>query len=167
MSFLTDFMAQISSKDAILSYSNPTLKTPIIIAGSGINEIITFDNNGEIDVGNYKVTADGATVAGVKPGFLKGKLKLQYLAPARVEISRIQMNQFNASFVVPGQTLIITSPSGQWTSKIPNLMFTGIFGVPDLTEDGVGEVTISFSGGIPNSLTLGNITTAASSILAL
>lgn len=167
MSVLSDFMMQISSKDAILSYTNPTLSSPIIIAGSGIDEIITFDNDGEIDVGTYEVTADGATVAGVHPSKITGKLKLQWLSPSRVAISSVQKNQYNSSIVIPGQKLIVTSPSGQWQGQISNLMFTGIFGLPNLTKEGVGEVTMSFSGAIPSSIPLGAALTAASSLINL
>lgn len=162
----TGLIIQRTARDAVITYSNEFIKVPIILQAFGENDIIQFDNDGEVEVADVRKTADDAMIITIKPALITGQITQQWNSPSRLSLAAIQNTQYAASIGIGG-TLNILSPSGMWNITLPNCILKGVPSAPTMNNDGVQQVKISFACNLPTSLNIGAVASTAMAALNL
>lgn len=129
----------ISSKDIVVTYTNALLTVPILINGSGTDNIISFDT---VETADLKPTADGNYAASVKAAVASGKLTLTGTSPSLTQLLNVLAQQYLLGGSLVG-TINIANPSNLSDYTINTIVLTGAPPIPTFGTE-IKDMEISF-----------------------
>lgn len=142
-----------TSKNVVMTYKNITMTTPIIITGTGIDDMLSID---DVEIAGTAVTSDGAMVAYSKPAIIQNATIM--LQPASTAMNTF-INTANASYntaPIPG-VLAISSPTGLWNVTFNNVVIKSGFKGFELGQEKIKDVPWKFSCELPDSTLLNDL----------
>ena len=138
-------MNQVSGFSTKITLKNPVLSVPIIITGTGMDEMISID---AVENGVFEKTTDGQSIGFVKPVKVTGTIMLNPGSTAIGAIWQIQQAQL-AGVLIPG-TLNVTNPTAGFNDTFQNFCITSAW-TGHSVKDKVQDIPFKFSAEIPNS----------------
>lgn len=153
----------ISSKDIIVTYNNNLLTIPILLNGSGTDNIISFD---DAEVADKRATADGNYASWVKNVVSSGKLTFTGTSPSINQLLNVMQQQNLIGGAIEGD-IIISNPGGLALYTIAGVTLTSAPPAPTFGTE-IKDFNIGFKcNPFSNISTLGAIVNTATSIGAL
>lgn len=153
----------ISSKDIIVQYANDLITVPILLNGSGTDNIISFD---DAEVADKRPTADGNYASWVKAAISSGKLTFTGTAPSITQFLNVMQQQNLIGGAIEGN-IIISNPGGLALYTIYGVVLTAAPPAPTFGAE-IKDFNISFKcNAFANISTLGAIINTATSIAAI
>jgi hypothetical protein len=153
----------ISSKDIIVTYTNTLLTNPILMNGSGTDNIISFDS---AEVADMRPTADGNYAVWVKNAVANGKLTFTGTSPSILRLLNVMQQQFTIGAGVVG-SINVTNPGSGAAYRINTITLTSMPPAPSFGTE-IKDFEIGFKcQPFANIASLGAIIDTARNVLSV
>jgi hypothetical protein len=153
----------ISSKDIIVTYTNSLLTVPILINGSGTDNIISFDS---VETADLKPLADGNYASHVKAAVASGKITLCGTSPTLTQFLNVLSTQYTLGGGLVG-SINIANPSNGSDYSINTIVITAAPPIPTFGTE-IKDIEVSFKcQPIANITTLSAVIDSARAIASL
>lgn len=142
-----------TSKNVIATYKNVTMTTPIVISGTGIDDMFSID---DVEIAGTAVASDGSMVAWIKPAIIENATLM--LQPASTAMN-VFLDTANAQYLtapIPG-TIVFSSPTGLWNITFNNVVIKSGFKGYELGQEKVKDVPWKFSCELPDATLLNDL----------
>jgi hypothetical protein len=153
----------ISSKDVLVTYTNTLLTLPILMNGSGTDNIISFD---AAEVADMRPTADGNYASYVKNAVASGKLTFTGTSPSILQLLNVMQQQFTLGGAVVG-AINVTNPATGAAYRINTITLTSAPPAPSFGTE-IKDFEVSFKcQPFANIASLGAIIDTARNVVSL